>query len=410
VDDDGGLRIYVARSTSRRTAEFEPVEIVLRENPDGSQRRLVVKVSQLTDPPTAGATLRATFVYQHRRKADADWSEDNFNLATLRAGQEVRLELHSAETLHMFEELGRLYAATGVGVRYGSYAVAVADPDQAFAVVPAEVADHIRGLSEREGAGVFEVMARLRPDWATWSALVEEHRQRAADLAEFEAHLNEEPTTWDERDWQSFFRRAPWIFGHGLDYTFLVDEATEVDFGGQDFGGRGGERGDELLRTAGQFRFAVLVELKRPDTELISGPRPYRNGAWRIGRELAGGVAQLQANCERIRKAADERPNVRWLDEHDMTVADPQAILLIGHTRQLGDDAQRTSFHRFRRNLWNPTVLTYDELFERARFLVDKAASRAEDATPDDLADRGRLATTEGAPEPTVDESDDLPF
>lgn len=68
------------RSTSWHTAIFEPVEITLRENPDGSQRRLVLRVSAVDDPPTPGATLRATFAYQHRRRSDADWAEDNMRL------------------------------------------------------------------------------------------------------------------------------------------------------------------------------------------------------------------------------------------------------------------------------------------------------------------------------------------
>lgn len=403
--DEDAFRTYDARSTSRRTAVFDPVEIVVRENPDGSQRRLVLRVSAVDDPPTAGATLRASFVYQHRRGTDEDWSEDNFNLATLRAGQEVRMELHSAETLKVFEELGRLYAATGSGVQRGRYSVTVTDTDQAVAVVSGEVADHIEDLLDAEGPGIFETIARIRPDLATWAALVEEHRQRAGDLAEFEGHLNEYSPTWNERNWQTFFQRASWIFGHGLDYVFLVDEQPEADYGGQDFGGTGGERGDLLARTAGLFRFAVLVELKLPGTSLISGAR-YRNGAWRVGPEVAGGVAQLQANCERIRTAANERANVRWLDERDMTVADPQAILVVGHTRQLREDAQRASFHRFRRNLWNPTVLTYDELFERARFLVNKAASRVAEST---RVERGTVARP-AAIGAESDDLDDLPF
>ncbi len=406
---DEDVSTYGVRSTSRRTADFDPVEVVLRENPDGSQRRLVLKVSEVEDPPTPGATLRATFVYQHRRKADEDWAEDNFNLATLHAGQEVRMELHSAETLKVYEELGRLYAASADGVRRGRYAVTVTNADSPVTVVPTEVADRVRELLETDGVGAFQAMLRARPDLAVWSALVEEHRQRAADLAEFAAHLDEDPPTWDEHDWQAFFRRAPWIFGHGLDYTFLVNEQPEPDYGGEDIGGVGGERGDELMRTAGQFRFAVLVELKRPDTPLISGPKPYRNGAWRIGLEVAGGVAQLQANCERIRVAANERANVRWLDERDMTVADPQGILVIGHTRDLQDDAQRTSFHRFRRNLWNPTVLTYDELLERARFLVYKSATRAEAASGGEVVEEVG-ADDAHAPDFSDADLDDLPF
>jgi len=402
MTEEEAPRRYEARSTSRRTAAFDPVEITLRENPDGSQRRLVLKVSAVDDPPTPGATLSATFVYQHRRRADEDWAEDNFNLATLRAGQEVRMELHSAETLKAFEELERLYAATGAGIRFGRYSVTVTEPDQGVAVVSREAADQIEELLDAEGPGVFETIARLRPGLARWAAFVEDHRQRAADLAEFEERMAEDPPTWNERNWQAFFQLAPWIFGHGLDYTFLVDEEAEADYGGSDFGGGGGERGDFLARTAGQFRFAVLVELKLPETALISGSRPYRSGAWRIGPEVAGGVAQLQANCERIRLAADERAKVRFLDERDMTVADPQSILVVGHTGQLTDDAQRASFHRFRRNLWNPTVLTYDELLERARFLVDKAATRAAEAS-------GADAASQDAPADLVD-LDDLPF
>lgn len=409
MSDDAAT--YAVRSTSSRTAVFEPVEITLRENPDGSQRRLILKVSAVEDPPVPGATLRATLVYQHRRRSDEDWAEDNFNLATLHAGQEVRMDLHSAETLRLFTELQRLYAASAGGIRFGRYAVTITDADAPVSVVPRQIAEQIQEMLENEGPGVFDVIARLRPDLATWAALVEEHRQRAADLAEFEDRIAEDPPTWNERDWQAFFQRTPWIFGHGLDYTFLVNEQAEPDYGGQDFSAAGGERGDELMRTAGHFRFAVLVELKRPDTPLLAGNEPYRNGAWRVSQQLAGGVAQLQGNTERIRQAANERANVRWLDERDMTVADPQGILVIGHTRLLVDDAQRTSFHRFRRNLWNPTVLTYDELLERARFLVSKAAIAATAARSDVLAedsnDSSRSTRRGGA---HVEDFDNLPF
>lgn len=375
---DEGLASYEVRSTSRRTAAVEPIVISLRENEDGSARRLLLVTTIVDSPPTPDATLRATLVYQRRATADGPWTEDNLNLATLRAGQEVRLELHSAETLKLYRELTRLYAASADGVRMGRHAVAVWDGEGD--VVPKEVADQIADLLDAEGIGVLGVIARIRPDLATMAALVEDYRQRAADLAEFEERLAAEPPDWDERDWQKFFRRCPWIFGHGLNYLFLVDEQAEPDYGGEDLGGAGGERGDELMRTSGEFRFAVLVELKKPDTALISGKEPYRNGAWRVGPEVAGGVSQLQANCERIRIAADEKANVRWLDDRRMTVADPQGILLVGHLEQLQDDNQRASFHRFRRNLWNPTVLTYDELLERARFLVAKAAAKTESA------------------------------
>lgn len=66
----------------------------------------------------------------------------------------------------------------------------------------------------------------MSPDLATWAALVEDYRLRAADLAEFEERIADDPPKWNERNWQAFFRRDPWIFGHGLDYTLLVNEAA----------------------------------------------------------------------------------------------------------------------------------------------------------------------------------------
>jgi hypothetical protein len=121
---------------------------------------------------------------------------------------------------------------------------------------------------------------------------------------------------------------------YGLAYHFLVTQQGQFHLGGADFGGTGGQRGDELMSTAGDWRFAVLVELKKPTSALLSGSKPYRNGAWQIGPELTGGVAQLQANCERIVIDAQAGENVRYLDAHGLTVAMPKGILLVrGHDK-----------------------------------------------------------------------------
>jgi Domain of unknown function (DUF4263) len=57
-----------------------------------------------------------------------------------------------------------------------------------------------------------------------------------------------------------------------------------------------------------------------------------------------------------------------------LAVADPQGILVIGTTSQLTDRPRQETFHRFRRNLWNPTVITFDELLARARFQLSRMA------------------------------------
>lgn len=151
------------------------------------------------------------------------------------------------------------------------------------------------------------------------------------------------------------------------------------------------------MNTAGDARFAVLVEIKKPGTPLLAA-REYRNGAWQMGSELTGGVVQLQANCHRWdTEGATLRANRRWLQGRGIEVTQPKGILLVGHLGQLDTEDKRASFERFRRNLWNPEVLTYDELLARARFLVDQGASER-------AAETGHSSNVDGS------EPDDWPF
>ena len=54
----------------------------------------------------------------------------------------------------------------------------------------------------------------------------------------------------------------------------------------------------------------------------------------------------------------------------DIYTIHPKGIVIIGNTNQLNNWDKRNSFERFRRELSNPEVITYDELFERAKFIV----------------------------------------
>src|ERR1043165_8242685 len=70
---------------------------------------------------------------------------------------------------------------------------------------------------------------------------------KRAALSEFEASLSAEKS---EAEWQSFFERNPWIFGHGLNYIFLRKAANklEAQTTGSAFD-RAGKRTDGLLLT-----------------------------------------------------------------------------------------------------------------------------------------------------------------
>jgi hypothetical protein len=51
---------------------------------------------------------------------------------------------------------------------------------------------------------------------------------------------------------------------------------------------------------------------------------------------------------------------------------EPKGILVIGRTEEFaGDDDKAGSFERYRRRLQNPEIVTFDELYERARYLIE---------------------------------------
>lgn len=293
-----------------------------------------------------------------------------------RPGQEVRIALSSAETLRLYDHLTKLYEIGKGGVRMGENYVTVFDKDD-VAVISGEAKAIVESLIDTHGQDIFRIINEIRPDLLTAAALARRYEEWSEALAGFERHVADED--WDEPQWQDFFEANPWVFGHGLDYRFLVTSQAQPTYGGTAVTGRGGEKGDFLMATEGDIRFAVLVEIKRPDTELLA-KKQYRNGAWLIGEELAGGTAQLQANCDRWAKEGSRTDaNRDWAEDENITTVQPKGILLIGRLAQLeGQTAadgttRRETFERFRRSLWTPEVVTYDELLDRARFLVEQA-------------------------------------
>ena len=357
---------YRVSSTSRQSAVVERQYLTLGDRDDRRTRRYI-DPEQVENPRNTKATVEVTIGHERRSRADKPWEEEpSFNLATMPAGHQVRIHLDSTETLALHEHLTRLYELAQSGVQRGEHIVTIWDAELPIATGTAR--QIIKSLLEKHGTGILEIIDSLEPDAVTAVAVARQHAIRHAAVEEFEAHVN--AGDWNESAWQGFFEQNTWIFGHGLDYRFLVTGQAQAAYGGADVTGRGGQQGDFLLNTEADARFSVLVEIKKPTTRLMADKR-YRNGAWLIGSELAGGVAQIQANCEQwATEGSRTRANERWLHERGVSVVQPKGVLLVGHLRALDNDEKRETFERYRRNLWNPEVLTYDELLARARYLV----------------------------------------
>ena len=224
-------------------------------------------------------------------------------------------------------------------------------------------------------------------------------KYRREQLDTFQRLLNEpdfferKKSEWSKRRsedvWQDFFERNPWIFGYGLDYVFttnLDDKKLEQVVSGADLN-QSGKRVDALLRTRGRVSSLCFVEIKIHTTPLLQQVQdPYRGESWRISAELSGSIAQIHKTVQKasmnigrrlemIMKDGDPTGEVAYLYQ-------PKSIVLIGSLAEFeanrGINEQKfSSFELFRRNQINPEIVTFDELYERAKFIVQHSEDEA---------------------------------
>ena len=185
-------------------------------------------------------------------------------------------------------------------------------------------------------------------------------------LHQFEAMLADD--SLNENAWQSFFEENTWIFGYGLRYQIMRVVQAQPNYGGAAVNRQGGQRGDFLGATEAETKYTCLVEIKKPGTQLLQREE-YRNGAWGISADLSGAISQIQVNCAQW-EITDARNDHNRELLADIYTIHPKGIVIIGNTNQLDNWDKRNSFERFRRELSNPEVITYDELYERAKFIV----------------------------------------
>jgi hypothetical protein len=189
-----------------------------------------------------------------------------------------------------------------------------------------------------------------------------------------------------EKVWQDFFERNTWIFGYGLSYISLTNldgKALRQRVAGFSLVGPGKEA-DGLMKTQALISSLCFVEIKHPDTELTTR-MPYRPGVYGPSPELAGATSQVQVGVSR---ALEELGSVyRPRDGHGRPTGEelhqfsPRSFLVIGSLDEFQEEHgphpdRFRSFELFRRGLQWPEVITFDELYARARFIVEGSSTR----------------------------------
>lgn len=365
----GEQTTITVRSTSRSSAVVEDIVLPPTGASAESMTRRILRPLLVNNVHDEKARVKITLMHQRRVSRREPWKDaDSFNLATLKAGQEIKLALDASQTLWLYRTLQQLYAVTEGGIPQGERRLVVA-PEGSVVVVPGRVREVVDAYLSSDPDAFWAAINDMQPDLLKAVAITKLHESRRRAVDDFRLHLDS--GRWKEGDWQQFFENNTWIFGQGLAYQFLGVVQAQPSYGGTTVRGTGGQRGDFLAAAAAAVRFTALVDIKTPAAELVSD-KLYRNKVHVMGHDLVGGVAQLQSNCRTWTvEGSRQEENREDLEAGRIYTYEPKGILVIGHTSQLAKDRnKRATFELFRRNLHNPEVITFDELLEKAEFVV----------------------------------------
>lgn len=206
-------------------------------------------------------------------------------------------------------------------------------------------------------------------------------KKREEVLKTFETMLNDK--NLDEPKWQMFFENNPWIFGYGLNYIYcdnIIDKKLEQVVSGFDFNEKG-KRVDALMTAMSKIQQFVLVEIKLPNNPLVG--RNPRAECWSVSNQVVDGIAQIQKTEMKLKEKVFSKAEIKDKDGNFTGQIiynySPKSYLIIGNLSEfcnengtVQNEDKYSSFQLFRKSNLNPEIITYDELYERAKFIVNQ--------------------------------------
>lgn len=359
---------FSIKSTSKTSADVL-TDIVLSE----SQTTRRIFRPQIVKKPNSSECLIKGWIVHQRKSTKGSWEDSkSIDLNTLKSGEGVKLELDSEQMKRLIEALDQLKAiADQSGITYGHKNFVVADEKSVIVIPDARRRAVIQKLVEQDsGEEFWQVLASSKPDLAKRLSYSQIQLDRENALRQFDTHLKSKD--WSEAQWEEFFYKNQWIFGYGLRYQFLGILRRQANYGAATFERTGEQKGEFLTKSIGNQKFTVVVEIKKPQTEIFEPAKPdYRSGVPTFTAEFIQAVSQVQVNARTWDTEGSKRERDReQLAKESTNTITPRSILIIGDTSRLDTFDKRNSFELFRTNAHNPDIITFDELFERAKYIV----------------------------------------
>ncbi|MFM9539868.1 Shedu anti-phage system protein SduA domain-containing protein [Streptomyces turgidiscabies] len=275
-------------------------------------------------------------------------------------------------------------------IRFLESCVGLDIPDSSLRLVVGDEAELARLLADQDRTTLLEAVRA-----AVGGALTEEDirliSNRKAQLQRFDRLLNDPEFFQQERAqvagpeavWQGFFEKNSWIFGYGL--TFVAcgpyddGKLERITTGANIFAGAG-KRSDAVMRSRGFISSLLFCEIKTHLTSLLASA-PYRApDVYQVSKEVVGAVAQVQKTAYKAQQLVSGQLHRQFRDDGaptgiEVSTVRPRQVLVIGSLNEFTDGGaanpeKMTSFEQYRRSIQDVEVITFDELYERACFIV----------------------------------------
>lgn len=377
------------KSTSRISAECS--DYVLRAT---TTTRLVFRPLLVQNEKAPNASVKGSLIFQRKGPAE-DWSDIPIEpLSGLKKGESYKLSLSSSEVLALYEEirtLYQLYSCEGIP-RGETEFVRVSNDLARLSKIPTSElrkflqADKTVGTSLLASLLEWAAKAQDLPDLVRLLVELGPDSLRKLNTAVGVQTLKSALDLWtnnksnpDEEFWQRSITENSFV----LEYIFswpctIVKDKAYV--GGKGVSNTGGKIVDFLVKNR-ITENAALIEIKTPQTPLVG--RSYRQGVINVSEDLSGSTLQVLD----YKNSLNQHYHELTKGQGNLFVAfDPRVVVLIGNAKVgLKDSIAKKCFELFRNQMSNVSIITFDELFEKASLLIN---------------------TLEQAPE----EYDDIPF
>lgn len=186
-----------------------------------------------------------------------------------------------------------------------------------------------------------------------------------------EISLKEAIDIWDknknnysEEFWQELLTKCPSVISQVFpNSSFQLGAKSYV--GGKNLKNRQGNLVD-FIYASKHTQNVVLVEIKTPMKKLLGSK--YRGNCYAISDELSGGIVQVLNYKEQLLK---EYYNLKD-DSSSFNAFSPKCLVIVGSIEaEIDNPIQLKSLELFRNSLSGVQVITYDELFEKAKNVIE---------------------------------------